>query len=76
MPKLPILKAKELIKILEKAGFEKWRQKGSHLSLYKKFDNRVLTVPVHQGKDIAKGTLKAIINQAGMSAEEFLKYRK
>ena len=51
MPKLPSLKPREVIKILSKAGFVKWRQKGSHLSLYRAEDNRCLTIPIHFKKD-------------------------
>ena len=76
MPKIPRLSAREVIKILYKADFIKWRQKGGHLTMFRKSDERVLTVPVHYGKDISKGTLRVIINQAGMSVEEFLSYRK
>jgi len=37
--KLPILSAKEIIKALKKDGFRVIRQKGSHVSLYKKSDD-------------------------------------
>ena len=76
MPKLPILKTKELLRILHKAGFVKWRQKGSHLSLYRKGDNKTVTVPVHFSKTIPKGTLRAIIREAGMTVEEFIALKK
>jgi predicted RNA binding protein YcfA (HicA-like mRNA interferase family) len=76
MPKLPILRAKELVKILNKAGFCEWRQKGSHLSLYREKDNKSLTVPVHFSKSIPKGTLRAIIREAGLTVEEFLSFKK
>jgi len=69
--KLPALRAKEVIRILEKAGFEKWRQKGSHLTMFRVVDNRALTIPVHFSKTLPKGTLRAIIKQAGLTMEEF-----
>jgi len=72
MPKLSSFKVKQAIRILKKAGFIEWRQKGSHLSMHREKDNRSLTVPIHFGKDIPKGTLRVIINQAGMTVEEFL----
>jgi len=75
MPKLPSIKIKELIKILESIGFARWRQKGSHLSLYREGDNRILTLPVHFGKDVPTGTLRVIISQSGLTVEEFLKLR-
>lgn len=76
MPKLSILKTKELLRILYKAGFVKWRQKGSHLSLYRKEDNKSLTVPVHFSKTIPRGTLRAIIREAGMTVEKILELKK
>ena len=72
---LPALRAKEVIRILGKAGFTPWRSKGSHLTLYRKRDQRVLTVPVHFSKTVPKGTPHGIIKQAGLSAEEFLNLR-
>ncbi len=75
MPKLPSLKARDVVKILTKAEFKKWRQRGSHLSLHRERDNRSLTVPMHFNKDMPKGTLRIIIDQAGMTMEEFLKLK-
>jgi predicted RNA binding protein YcfA (HicA-like mRNA interferase family) len=60
-PRLPALTAKDVIRILGKAGFSEWRQKGSHLSLYREVDGKALTIPVHFKKDLPKGTLRAII---------------
>ncbi|PYV08575.1 MAG: hypothetical protein DMG23_13205 [Acidobacteria bacterium] len=68
---LPALRARELVRILEKAGFVAWRQKGSHLTMYRASDRRALTVPVHFRKTIPKGTLHAIIKQAGFTSEQF-----
>ena len=72
---LPALRAREVIRILEKAGFVRWQQKGSHLTLYRERDHRALTIPVHFARTIPKGTLRAIIKQAGLTAEEFLTLR-
>jgi predicted RNA binding protein YcfA (HicA-like mRNA interferase family) len=72
---LPALRPREVVRILERAGFVKWRQKGSHLTLYRANDRRALTVPIHFSKTVPKGTLRAIISQAGLTAEEFLSYR-
>ena len=73
MSRLPSFKSKEVIRCLERAGYVRWRQSGSHLVLYRKLDNKTVTIPVHFGKDVPKGTLRAIIREAGMSVEEFLK---
>lgn len=69
---LPALRAREVVRLLEKAGFVRWRQKGSHLTLYRASDRRALTVPIHFSKTVPKGTLHAIIKQAGLTIEEFL----
>ena len=61
---------------MEKAGFARWRQKGSHLTLYRASDGRALTVPVHFSKTVPKGTLRAIIKQAGLTPEDFLRFAK
>ncbi len=72
MTKLPIVKPKDVVKTLQKAGFYIARKgKGSHLWL-KHPDGRHTSVAIHN-KPIAKGTLSAILNQTEISKEEFLK---
>lgn len=75
MPKLPVIKARELIKLLQRLGFEKHHQVGSHVQL-KHSDGRRITVPNHPTREIRKGTLKGIINDANISVEEFIKQLK
>jgi predicted RNA binding protein YcfA (HicA-like mRNA interferase family) len=64
MPKLRQLSQKEIIKTLEEFGFIVKTQRGSHIKMRRKTDSgfQVLTVPNH--KEIDKGTLKGIFNQA------------
>ncbi len=70
MPKLPVLKPREVIKVLKKLGFEEERSKGSHIQFYK---GRIrVTIAMHN-KDIRRGTLLNIIRQAGLTTEEFIK---
>ena len=69
MSKVTVLKPKAVIRVLGKAGFYFVRQKGSH-RLYKKGNLRV-TVPYHN-KDLALGTMKHIIEQSGMTTDEFV----
>jgi len=68
--KLPILKTNEVLRILLKFGFHPKRKKGSHLILAK--NNKRIVIPIHEGRDIPKGTLLNIIRQAGLSKKEFL----
>jgi predicted RNA binding protein YcfA (HicA-like mRNA interferase family) len=68
---LPALKSAQVIKALEKAGFELRRQSGSHVILFKSDLKRPLSVPLHS-KDLPSGTLRAIIRQANLTLDEFL----
>lgn len=71
MPKLPLLKASEVIRALEKANFQIVRQKGSHLRM-KHSDGRVVTIPVHAGVAIGRGLLRKILRDAELTREEFV----
>lgn len=59
----------DLIKLLEKHGFLLKRSKGSHHIFYNAISNITIVVPVHN-KDIKKGTLLAILKQAGIDKNE------
>jgi predicted RNA binding protein YcfA (HicA-like mRNA interferase family) len=68
---LPRVSGREVVVALAKLGYEKDRQKGSHIVLRQvAYPHRRLVVPDH--KEIAKGTLRAIIKQAGLTVEEFI----
>jgi predicted RNA binding protein YcfA (HicA-like mRNA interferase family) len=69
MPKIPVIKPRQVIAALEKAGFRQVRQRGSHLQL--KRGNLLVTVPVHAG-DLNPFVLKSILRQAQMTVEELL----
>jgi predicted RNA binding protein YcfA (HicA-like mRNA interferase family) len=73
MPRLRSLSAREVCRILQKHGFAIIRQKGSHIILRKELPNRGITVPAPNHTELAKGTLKSIIDQSGISKSEFLK---
>ena len=73
MTKLPLLKAKEIIKVLKKRGFYIHHQIGSHVTLKRNIDKKRVTVPNHPGKTLPKGTLLGILKQAGISKEELKK---
>ncbi|MDP3111986.1 MAG: type II toxin-antitoxin system HicA family toxin [Thermodesulfovibrionales bacterium] len=69
---LPVLAARELIRILEKIGFKNTRKsKGSHFR-YIHPDGRKTTVPVHKGRTISRGLLRKIIRDIELSPEEFI----
>lgn len=71
MPKLPVLKAKELLKILKKSGFYEYHQAGSHIQM-KHLDGRRTTVPYHPSTEIRRKTLKGIIDDLEVTVEEFI----
>jgi predicted RNA binding protein YcfA (HicA-like mRNA interferase family) len=75
LTKLPVISGKQLCKILSKTGYLIDHQTGSHIILRNENPpHRRLTIPNH--KEIAKGTLRAIIRQAGFTLEEFNKIMK
>lgn len=70
MSQLPRISGRQVVKALRKAGYEQDRQRGSHIVLRQtEHPHRRLTVPDHD--EVAKGTLRAIIRQAGLTVEEF-----
>jgi predicted RNA binding protein YcfA (HicA-like mRNA interferase family) len=71
MSKLPLLSSSELIRILEKLGFQEIRQRGSH-KYFKHHDGRATVVPVHSGQDIGRGLLRRIMNEIDVSRDEFM----
>jgi predicted RNA binding protein YcfA (HicA-like mRNA interferase family) len=71
LPKIQPISASRLIKILEQEGFKVIRQKGSHVILINQEQTRIV-VPVHSGKDIKPGLLRAILREAGINRERFL----
>jgi predicted RNA binding protein YcfA (HicA-like mRNA interferase family) len=73
MSRLPSLKPSKVIHKLRKAGFVFDRHaKGSHEIWYNPETHRRTVVPNHPGKDLPRGTLRAIIAQAGLTTEEFI----
>ena len=73
MSSLPSLKPADVIRKLRKAGFVFDRHaKGSHEIWHNPETRRRTVVPNHPGRDIPKGTLRAIIDQAGLSIQEFV----
>lgn len=72
MSTLPIIKPKELITILLKAGFIILRQKGSHVRLMHLYTHTYTTVSLHK-KDLSKSMLLKILKQAQLSTDDFLR---
>jgi len=73
MPKLKRISGEDAIRRLEKHGFQRIRQRGSHVVLKKQTSEGEIgcVVPLH--KELAVGTLRGILRQAKLSTEEFVK---
>ena len=68
MPKLPHVSGAEIQRALERPGFEKARQSGSHVAM--KRDSKGCVVPMHS--DVKIGTLAGVLRQAEVTPEEFV----
>jgi predicted RNA binding protein YcfA (HicA-like mRNA interferase family) len=75
LPKILLVDSNQLIKILGRQGFKVIRQKGSHVILINDEKTRIV-IPMHPGKDLKPGLTRAIIREAGISREKFLKLLK
>lgn len=69
--KLPRVDRQQLIRALKRAGFAEQQQRGSHLHLKRESDGKRVTVPVHKGRIAPIGTLRAILRDADISADQF-----
>jgi len=70
MTKLPAVSGKQLLAALKKAGFQEIRQKGSHVALQKITPGKTYRTIVPLHRELAKGTLRDILRQSGVSKEE------
>ena len=71
MSRLPRISGRECVKALSKMGYYLKRQEGSHMILRRDEPFGQLVVPDH--RELDKGTLRAIIREAGLSPDEFSK---
>lgn len=74
--KIPVVSGKEVLGFLVKNGFTVKRQKGSHVTLYKKnseVKGLYVTVPLHGNKELLPKTFASILRQAESSRDEFLR---
>ena len=68
MPELPRISGDEAIKVFKKLGFYQVRQKGSHVVMRR--EDKGCVIPRH--KQLALGTLRSAIRQAGIIVDEFI----
>jgi predicted RNA binding protein YcfA (HicA-like mRNA interferase family) len=69
MTRLPRLKGKDLVRILEKQGFVLERTRGSH-ALLRHPDGRTTVVPVHAGETLGPGLLRAILRDIEWTTDD------
>lgn len=69
-PRLPVVSGSEAIAALGKGGFAPVSQRGSHVKLRNEA-GRTAIVPLH--RELAPGTLRSVLRQAGLSVDEFVK---
>lgn len=71
MTKLPVVDFKTFERVLKKLGFERVRQKGSHV-IFRHPDGRGTAVPNHPGRDLTRPLLRDILNEINLSIDEYL----
>ncbi len=74
MSRLGSYHGEDAVKAFQAAGWRPVRHKGSHVIMVKEGHEATLSVPVHKGKNIKRGTLRDLIRDAGMTVDEFLDY--
>lgn len=71
MPRMPVVKSKELVRVLNRLGFIISNQVGSHAQ-FKHPDGRRVTISIHTGQEVKRKTFRGIIADLGITMEEFV----
>ena len=75
MPRLPTVKPRQVVRALERAGFEIDHQTGSHIVLRRASDDSRVVVPWHN-RDLGRGLTLRIIKSAGLTRDQFIQLLK
>jgi predicted RNA binding protein YcfA (HicA-like mRNA interferase family) len=67
---LPVMSGRDVVRVFESLGWEAVRQSGSHIIMTK--DEELVTLSVPDHREVAKGTLRSLIRNAGLTVEEFV----
>jgi predicted RNA binding protein YcfA (HicA-like mRNA interferase family) len=70
MPPIPLLKPRQVVKAFRRLGWEVARRRGSHIIMVKQGHMATLSIPDHA--EVARGTLRALLAQAGINVKKFL----
>lgn len=71
MSKVSPLKPEDVIRKLRKLGFEGPVSGGRHLRMIHSGKRQIVSVPMHRGRDVGVGLIRAILRQAGITPEEW-----
>ena len=69
-PRLPVVEARDLVRVARKLGFELDRQKGSHAVFRRATDNARIVIPLHAGRSIRPKTLTGILEDMEITADQ------
>jgi predicted RNA binding protein YcfA (HicA-like mRNA interferase family) len=72
LPSIPVLKPREVERLLERYGFELLRQRGSHRQ-YRHPDGRQTTLPFHGSRDISPALFRQVAKDIGLTPEQLIK---
>lgn len=72
MTRLGIYSGHMVVRVFQNAGRSVSRRRGSHTIMEKAGHEATLSVPIHKGKDVKRGTLRDLIKDAGMTVEGYL----
>ena len=72
MSRLPVIRARDFVRVLTALGFVLVRQKGSHAFYRHPRDGRTTVVPLHGGEDLDRSLLREILREIRVSTEEFV----
>ena len=64
----------QVVRVFQRAGWKITRQRSSHVILEKEGYAATLSVPVHKGKNVKRGTLRDLVKDAKMNVDEFLRH--
>jgi len=69
-PRLPVVEAKDLARVVRKLGFELDRQRGSHAIFRRDVDRARVVIPMHRGRPIRPKTLAGILEDLGVTVDQ------
>lgn len=72
MTNIPVVSAKEVIKVFIKIGYQVVRQRGSHIRLHHSFDKQKIPLTIPNHKSLGRGLLHKLLRDADLSVDEFI----